>query len=90
MKNIALVNLTELEWDEAMELLEQHLSDGWEVLAIKALPDGVWALVQERIVKWLDRKPSKAAPSWVERTGLAGPTDFRNPARSSRKRGRKG
>ncbi len=90
MKNIALVNLTELNWDEAMELLEQHLSDGWEVLTIKALPDGVWALVQERIVKWLDKKPSRAAPSWVERAGLASPTGSRNPRESSRKRGRKG
>lgn len=87
---MALINLAELEWDEAMELLEQHLNDGWEVLAIKVLPDGVWALVQERIVKWLDKKPSKAAPSWVARAGLASPTDFANPAKSSRRKGRKG
>jgi hypothetical protein len=56
MDNIGLLNLTDLEWDEAMELLQLLLSDGWEVLAIKPLRDGVWALVQERIVEWLDEK----------------------------------
>jgi len=56
MDNIGLLNLSELEWDEAMELLQLILSDGWEVIAIKLLPDGVWALVQERIVEWLDEK----------------------------------
>ena len=56
MDNIGLLNLSDLEWDEAMELLQLLLSDGWEVLAIKALPDGVWALVQERIIEWLDEK----------------------------------
>jgi hypothetical protein len=56
MDNIGLLNLSNLEWDEAMELLQLLLSDGWEVLAIKALPDGVWALVQERIIEWLDEK----------------------------------
>jgi hypothetical protein len=56
MDNIGLLNLSELSWDEAMELLELVLSDGWEVLAIKVLPEGVLAFVQERIVEWLDER----------------------------------
>jgi len=56
MDNIGLINLSELEWDEAMELLELLLSDGWEIMVIKALPDGIWALVQERILEWIDKK----------------------------------
>lgn len=32
------------------------LSDGWEIMAIKLLPDGVWALVKERIIEWIDNK----------------------------------
>jgi len=56
MNNIGILNLTELEWDEAMELLEMLLNDGWEVMVIKALPDGIWALVQERILEWIKEK----------------------------------
>ncbi len=39
-----------------MGLLEILLSDGWEIIVIKALPDGVWALVQERILELIDEK----------------------------------
>lgn len=56
MDNIGILNLSELIWDEAMELLELVLSDGWEILAIKVLPEGVIAFIQERIVEWLDEK----------------------------------
>jgi hypothetical protein len=56
MNNIGIVNLSELMWNEAMGLLEMMLSDGWEIMAIKALPDGVWALVQERILELIDEK----------------------------------
>jgi len=56
MDNIGILNLTDLEWDEAMELLEMLLNDGWEVMVIKALPDGIWALVQERILEWIEEK----------------------------------
>jgi len=56
MNNLGILNLSELSWDEAMELLELVHSDGWEILAIKVLPEGVLALVRERIVEWLDEK----------------------------------
>ncbi len=58
MNNIGIVNLSELVWNEAMGLLEMLLSDGWEIMAIKVLPDGVWVLVQERILEWIDEKIS--------------------------------
>ena len=56
MKNLGILNLSELSWDEAMELLEFVCSDGWEILAIKFLPEGVLAFIQERIVEWLDER----------------------------------
>jgi hypothetical protein len=56
MDNIGILNLSELSWDEAIELLELVLSDGWEILAIKVLPEGVIAFIQERIVEWLDER----------------------------------
>ena len=56
MHNIGLFNLSDLTWDEAISLLEMAISDGWEVLAIKVLPEGVYAFVQERIVEWLNSK----------------------------------
>ena len=56
MNNLGILNLSELNWDEAMELLELVCSDGWEVLAIKFLPEGVLAFIQERIVEWLDER----------------------------------
>jgi len=56
MNNLGILNLSELRWDEAMELLELVHSDGWEILAIKFLPEGVLAFVQERIVEWLDER----------------------------------
>ncbi len=56
MNNLGILNLSELSWDEAMELLELVNSDGWEVLAIKLLPEGVFAFIQERIVEWLDNR----------------------------------
>jgi len=56
MNNLGILNLSELSWDEAMELLELVHSDGWEILAIKLLPEGVLAFVQERIVEWLDER----------------------------------
>jgi len=54
MNNLGMLNLSELNWDEAMELLELVCSDGWEILAIKCLPEGVFAFIQERIIEWLD------------------------------------
>jgi len=56
MNNLGVLNLSELRWDEAMELLELVHSDGWEVLAIKVFPEGVLAFIQERIVEWLNEK----------------------------------
>jgi len=56
MRNLGILNLSELSWDEAMELLELVISDGWEVIAIKLLPEGVLAFIQERIVEWLDER----------------------------------
>jgi len=56
MNNLGILNLSELRWDEAMELLELVQSDGWEILAIKVLPEGVLAFVEERIVEWLDER----------------------------------
>jgi len=56
MNNLGILNLSELSWDEAMELLELVNSDGWEVLAIKLLPEGVFAFIQECIVEWLDNR----------------------------------
>jgi len=56
MDNLGILNLSNLSWDEAMELLELVNSDGWEVLAIKLLPEGVFAFIQERIIQWLDKR----------------------------------
>ncbi|RLI12724.1 hypothetical protein DRO35_02345 [Candidatus Bathyarchaeota archaeon] len=56
MNNIGVLNLSELTWDEATKLLELVLSDGWEILAIKLTPEGVFAFVEERILEWLDEK----------------------------------
>jgi len=56
MNNLGILNLSKLTWDEAMELLELVSSDGWEILAIKVLPEGVLAFIQERIVEWLDER----------------------------------
>jgi len=56
MNNLGILNLSELSWDEAMELLEIVRLDGWEILAIKVLPEGVLAFIQERIVEWLDER----------------------------------
>ncbi|MBS7614285.1 hypothetical protein KEJ18_00885 [Candidatus Bathyarchaeota archaeon] len=56
MDNISILNLSKFEWDDAMKLLNMLLLDGWEIMAIKLLPDGVWALVQERIIEWIDNK----------------------------------
>mgnify|MGYP000433298247 FL=1 len=56
MNNLGILNLSELRWDDAIELLELVQSDGWEILAIKVLPEGVLAFVQERIVEWLDER----------------------------------
>ncbi|RJS82974.1 hypothetical protein CW706_06530 [Candidatus Bathyarchaeota archaeon] len=56
MNNIGVLNLSELTWDEAAKLLELVLSDGWEILAIKLTPEGVFAFVEERILEWLDEK----------------------------------
>jgi len=56
MDNIGLLKLSDLTWEEAMSLLDLVISDGWEVLAIKVLPEGVYAFIQERIVEWLNNK----------------------------------
>jgi|GEM_PF-3381457 len=56
MNNIGILNLSKLDWDDAMEMLDMLLVDGWEIMAIKLLPDGVWALVQERIIEWIDNE----------------------------------
>ena len=56
MNNMGILNLSNLNWDEATELLELIRSDGWEILAIKVLPEGVLAFIQERIVEWLDER----------------------------------
>ena len=56
MKNVGLLNLSMLNWDEAEELLETVCADGWEVLAIKLTPEGAFALIQERIVEWLNER----------------------------------
>jgi len=56
MNNIGILNLSELNWDEATKLLELVLSDGWEILAIKLLPEGVFAFIEERIFEWLNEE----------------------------------
>jgi len=56
MNNIGILNLSKLDWDDAMEMLDMLLVGGWEIMAIKLLHDGVWALVQERIIEWIDNE----------------------------------
>ena len=56
MNNIGMLNLSELNWDEAIKLLELVSSDGWEILAIKLIPEGVFAFIEERIFEWLNEE----------------------------------
>ena len=55
MNNIGLVDLSKYTLKDARELLSWFVKDGWEILAIKQEPDGVWALVQERVLEWIER-----------------------------------
>jgi len=56
MNNIGMLNLSELNWDEAIKLLELVSSDGWEILAIKLIPEGVFAFIEERIFECVDKE----------------------------------
>jgi len=52
MKNLGLLDLNRYTWEEAMDLLELFVSDGWDV-RIKVEEGKVYAVVKEIIAEWL-------------------------------------
>ena len=50
MNGLGILDLTTFSWKEAISLFSMMTGDGWEILAIKVYPEGVYAFVIERII----------------------------------------